>query len=65
MASLCKAPYQLTSWKFEGTEPIMTSSSLAQANEATTANNTFAIKLYRQLVKEKQGKSVFFSPIPC
>ena len=29
---------------------------------ATAANNGFAIDLYRQLAKEKQGKDLFFSP---
>ncbi len=58
-----KVPYQLTYWKnTEGTERIVTSASLAHANEATTANNAFAIELYRQLAKEKQGKNLFFSP---
>ena len=56
-----KVPYQLTSWKYlEGGNSG--DEKPAGGNAAVTANNGFAIDLYRQLAKEKQGKNLFFSP---
>ena len=36
--------------------------AVESAHEAVSANNGFAVDLYRQLAKEKQGKNLFFSP---
>ena len=35
---------------------------LVETQAAVGANNGFAINLYRELAKEKQGKNLFFSP---
>jgi serine protease inhibitor len=41
----------------EAAEPVK-----ATVNPAVTANDDFALDLYRQIIKEKAGKNVFFSP---
>ncbi len=69
-----KVPYQLTSWKFTEEQKmddkyVMGERAnakhlfdLVETQAAVNTNNSFAINLYRQLAKEKQGKNVFFSP---